>query len=446
MKRRAALLLSTAIAFPALAEEAPIHGSAAFAGGSGHVTFWGGIVEVGVDPIAPDGLIVIDGAAVDLGDGDDTLGGDVFGGALSFVLPGQDDGGWFGRNLRLDMEYERLKADERSQVQGVGPTIDTSFELVSVSADGHAIGRSLSATTLAEAAVFVFDPAPGSDTTCNDASGPNTAQAIVNTANGGAATCTATPTSATAQAAAIDGSTARIAFANAAVLSGTPIATEYVRIRRQSVETRRGQAGIAGDHPVSEALTLVPSLALTIAETTMAFNSAEFLADDLESITFGAIRAAQGTLNSHDAGLRLGVRADYAAGGGFTLFAGATAAVLRRKTVFAGNTIMQGIVNGEATVALTAIDNEIDFRLRDSIAAFQSGLEVGAAYAFDPALGIGRLRFALTGGLVYDSDVATYGNIGDVPATVTGPIAPAHIAYTGETTFTLKGAITFELP
>jgi hypothetical protein len=49
--------------------------------------------------------------------------------------------------------------------------------------------------------------------------------------------------------------------------------------------------------------------------------------------------------------------------------------------------------------------------------------------------------------VTYDSDVATYGNVGlHIDDPLAGPVAPAHIAYTGETTFTLKGAITFELP
>jgi hypothetical protein len=446
MKHRALLLLSAAFAPPALAD-APPSGEGSFADGRGHIAFEAGLVDMSVDPVRGDGVIEVDGTPVVFAQGVDRVDGRLYGGEISYVLPGEDTPSWFGRNLRVFGGYEHHKADAWSRHDAIGPTITSGFDFGSVSADGRAFALSFNHDTHAETLAGLFSPTPAGPAACLIANAGNFSTGFQDAGPGNTLDCSVTATTAFAQTIVTTSEGAWVAMANAATLPGVPIATEMRVYSRYGVIARRGEAGFAGDHVVSPTLSLSPSLSVSIGERRADFLVLEAIGDDLDAVTIFALRSLDGNLITRDAGLNLGLRAGYAAGGGFDLFASLGGAVLRRKTEMTFTSAAGGRVFGEDTFAL-ALDaaGSSDQRRSDAVTAFQGTIEAGAGFTFDPAIGIGPLRLSLAGGVTFDSDVPTYGNLGFNTLDAIGPLTPAQIDYTGETTFTLKGAITFELP
>lgn len=447
MKRRS-LLLSVVVAAPALAD-APQAGQATFADGRGHIAFETGYIEMSVDPMRVGGSVVVDDAPVAFADGVDRLDGRTYGGAVTYVLPGEEQTSWFGRNLRLFGGYEREKASATESLRTQGPTITERFAVTSVSNDGRAFARSISHVAFADAQVGFFSPTSSASSSCSAANGANTSAGSHDAGLAGTLTCNADANTALSQVTVNQGAELWGATASAVVLPGGPIATETVAFSSYRVSGRHGEAGFAGDYELSPTLTVSPSVSISIGSRRAQFLKLEGISVDPQN--FFAQGILNGSLDTNDAALNLGLRAGYELGSGFDVFGSVGGAAVRRKTKLNASAIFGAEVLGDTTVAVFIDPSGTGFmRSVDTIAAFQGTLEMGAGYTFDPAIGIGPLRLSLTGGLTYDSDVPTYGSVGtlsgdfDVP--ITGPVAPAHIAYSDETTMTIKGTITIELP
>jgi hypothetical protein len=445
MNRRILLLLSAACATPALAD-VPQQGQGAFAGGRGHISFETGIVEMSVEPVHADGHVWIDGTPVEFAEGVDEVDGEFYGGSLSFVLPGENDHSWFGQNLRVFFGYRHERASAAERHVGDGPTITEGIDLATVSPDGRMFASSSSHVGFGSAQVAFFAPAPSGGSTCSDTDGANSASAAY---DGGVALsffCNATPVLGIASLEVAQGGAAWAGQATGSALTGLPIPTEVTVTSSHKVADRRGEAGFAGDFDVSPSLTLSPSLSVSIGERRADFHTSVDMFDTPTLVTIRVEGDVVGTLDTRDAGLNLGLRATYQESGGFDLFASLGGAVIRRKTEMTATAPLIGGVGSYFTFTQFAVGGGTWITRTDTIAAFQAALEAGAGYTFDPAIGIGPMRLSLTGGLSYDSDVPFYGNVGAFSGPLTGPVAPAHIAYTGETTTTLRAAITFELP
>lgn len=446
---RSLLLATTVFASPVLAD-APPEGKVSFAGGRGHITFETGAVDMSVTPLRATGEIVVDDAPVAFAEGLDSIDGRTYGGDIVFVLPGEDEMSWFGRNLRLFGGYERQKADAAEDVRAPGPTITERFAVTSVSSDGRAFARSISHAAFAVAQVGFFSPMPTAGSSCSVSNGGNTGSGFHDAGAAGTLTCNADANTAESLLTFNPGGQAWGATAFASVLPGGDIATETAVISSYSVSVRRGEAGFAGDYEITPAITASPSLSISIGSRRAQFFQLEAIADDFSNSTIAAQGFLDGSLDTRDAALNLGLRAGYALGSGFDVFGSLGGAAVRRKTTMRASTIVGSIVLGDDTVAVFS-DSSGPGKVRrdDTIAAFQGMLELGAGYTFDPAIGIGPLRLSATAGLTYDSDVPTYGNagtLGDFDVPVTEPVAPAHIAYNDETTLTFKAAIAVELP
>lgn len=441
MNRSAALLFFVATA-PAIADDAlPVQGGATFAGGRGHISFEAGWVDLGVGAINPDGTILIDDVALDLGDGDNRIQASALAGSLTFDLPGEDTRSWLGRKLRLKASFERQRATDETAETGVAPTLTSSIEVRSVSSDGTAFAYSNSNTGGASASAFVFSPDTSFTDTCSDASGNFQADAFY-AASTGLIICGVNATNAAAVVEINSAGYGANVRANGEILSGAPISLLYSVLRERRIETRRGSLALEGDYSIGPALTLSPSLGLAVGETKSSFENVQTIFDN---DVLEASRSLRGRTVSHDAGIELGARLTHDAGHGFDLFVSGAGTLLRRKVDLTSQSFTGSNLYGLVTAAFSTMGSPYFIRT-DTIAAFQGQIEGGAGYTFDPDAGLGPLRIALTGGVSYDSDVATYGNVAVPDAIPAGPVAPAHIAYEGETTLFLKGEITVEFP
>ncbi len=445
MNRRTLLLLSTVCAAPALAD-APQAGHAAFDGGRGQFTFETGYVEMSVEPVRGDAYIAVDGTPVTFAGIVEEVAGRHFGGTLSYVLAGEDEPSWFGRNLRVFGGYEHEKANAAKISRTQGPTIFTAFDFTGVSKDGRAFASSLNHAADSSALIGLFTPAPDVGLMCVDASGANTSNGFHDSGFGNTLSCDADANGASAALAVVQIGGVWVAQANAVQTMGDPVDTQKRVYSTYGVVARRGEAGFAGDHQISPALTLTPSVSVAIGERQADFITAEAIANDFEDPLIGAFRVVNGRMHTRDAALNFALRASYAAGGGFDIFGAVGGGVVRRKTEMAENGISSAVTPNGSTAAALLIVGDMTFLQNDTTTAYQGMFELGAAYSIDPEIGIGPLRLSLTGGLTYDSDVPTYGNVGSFSGPLLGPVAPAHIAYTGETSMTLTAAVTVELP
>jgi hypothetical protein len=445
MKRTAVFLIPAALISPALADGLPHQGGAPFADGRGHISFETGSVYMSVDPVRADGYIAVDGVPVAFSEGVDHVDGRLYAGELTYVLPGEDEPSWFGRNLRVFGGYEHQMANAAERLLTLGLTVNDGIDVTSVSSDGRAFASSSSHLTYADAQVGFFSPVPSVGLLCTLASGANSASAFQDAGFGNTITCAANANGATSQIIVNQSGFTWAATANAAVLAA-PTAMEMLTYSSYSVIARGGEAGFAGDHQISPDLTLSPSVSVAIGERRADFGTLQGIFDDADNPQIGAQRIVSGNLDTRDGALRLGLRGQYAAGSGFDLFAGVGGAVVRRKTDMTVTSVLGAVTPNGTTAAVVFANGDQTVRRSDTIAAFQGTFELGAGYAFDPAIGIGPLKLSLTGGFTYDSDVPTYGNMGAISGPLSAPIAPATLAYSDETTLTLKGAITFELP
>jgi hypothetical protein len=448
MKRGTLLALAAIAATPALAD-APQTGQAAFAEGRGHIVLEAGYTGMSVDPVRGDGYIAIDGAPVTFAEGIDFIDGQFYGGELTYVLPGEDEPSWFGRNLRVFGSYEHQKARASERIDGNGPTIDDGFDVTSVSSDGRSFASSSNHLAYADAQTGFYAASPSVGLMCVDANGAVTASAFQDAGLGQTATCDALASTATAQSTVIGSGDVWNAIANASLLPGLPLTTVTVTRSHYDVTAKRGEAGIAGDRRQTEALVLSPSLSVSIGERRARFDTMELVANSLSSPDVVAARIVEGGANTTDAALNLGLRASYDAGGGFDVFGSLRGAVVRRKTEMSVQSFVAASIFGESTIAMTAPLSDaanLFVSRSDTIAAAQGTLELGAGYRFEPSIGTGPLRLSITGSLTYDSDVPTYGNMGTFGGPLSGPVAPGYIDYSAETAFSITGGITVELP
>lgn len=399
-----------------------------------------------VDPVRGDGFIAVDGVPLVFAKGVDRVNGNAYGGGVSFLLQGEDEPSWFGRNLRLFGRYERQDVNAGYVARALGPTINNSLEITSVTQDGRAFASSSSSATAAVAHAGIFLPEPTVGLACVLSSGANTAIGFHDGGLSNFPDCGVTSSTAESQVSFVQDGVGRFVSAHATVLTGVPIVTEAEQVNSYGVFVQRGEVGFAGDYQVSPTLTLSPTLSLAIGMRRASFFAHERIADDLTFFTITARRTVEGTLRSDDAAVNLGLRGHFAIGAGVDLFASISGAAVRRKTDLAALSVASSVGPSGTTAATLFTNGDQTFHRIDTISAFQGALELGANYTFDPAIGVGPLRFSITGGLTYDSDVPTYGNVGAFDGPITGPIAPAHIAYSDEMTMTLKGAITVELP
>ena len=439
---RTAALIALVCAAPALADEpTPMRGSATFADGRGHITFNAGWVEMDLAPVSAGGAIIIDGVALEAGDVD-SLDGSVFGGAMTLDLPGAAQPTWLGRNLRLKAGFERQRGRLYEAALG-NSTITSSIEVRSVSTDGRAFAYSNSNITGTTASTVFYGP--GTDDvveSCSGTSGATNSDALLVGSAGDASCSIGTSVSNSSVTVDLPG-TFVLAQASAEILASS-IDVLYLIESVRRIETRRASLALEGDYDAGPGLTLSPSLGLIFGETKYTFYEGQALGDNATLLLFKALRARA---VSHDAGINLGARVTYDAGPSLDLFVSGAAALLRRKVDLESAASTQGILNGEYTVAVSgASEDDLSPRLTDTTLAFQGQLEAGAGYTFDPHLGVGPLRFAVTGGMMYDSDVASYGNVATPDVIPDAPIAPAHVAFEAETTLFLKAEITIELP
>lgn len=445
MNRRTLVLLSTVCAAPAIAD-APQAGQAAFDGGRGQFTFETGYVEMSVEPVKGDAYIAIDGTPVTFADGIDRVDGRHYGGTLSYVLPGEDEPSWFGRNLRVFGGYGHQKANAAETSFAQGPTIFNAFDFTGVSKDGRAFASSLNHAADSSAQLGLFTPAPTIGLACVDTSGANTSSGFHDNGFGDILDCDADANGALSQLIVTQNGANWLGAASAVQTLGDPVDMQKRVKSTYSVVTRRGEAGFAGDHQISPAITLTPSVSAAIGERRAHFITSEIIANDFDDPLIGANRVVNGRMHGQDAALNLSLRARYAAGGGFDIFGAVGGAVVRRKTEMAEYGVSAAVTPNGGTAVVVLVDGAAAYLQTDTITAYQGTLEFGAGYTVDPSIGIGPLRLSLTGGLTYDSDVPTYGNVGAFSGPLTAPVAAAHIAYSDETTMTLKGAITLELP
>ncbi|MBP6012829.1 MAG: hypothetical protein KBA31_11425 [Alphaproteobacteria bacterium] len=434
MKRAVSLLVLAAVAQASAAEAPPLAGSATFANGQGHISFESGLVDIGVNRVRFDDILMVDGSAIGQG-GVDRIDGSVFGGTLTFVLPGEDRTTWLGRRLRLKGHFERQKGDSTQAFEGVA-TATSDLLGISVTSDGRALVRVHGTPSDSSLTARVFGVNSDETDSCAGSISATTYDAVVTGVSAFASCQTFAPASVSFFGVSEDGPTTYVIFAGGGVLSG-PADLAFSFSETRSVAVRRGEVALEGDYDIAPNFTLSPSVGLTFGETASSFFQ-------LEQLEGGLIRALEGWTTSQDAGIRVGARATYQVGSGFDLFASASGAVVRRKSEmrslsFGGAAlIFAEDVNGDPFVHLVE---------PEARAAFLGDLNVGGAYVFDTQA-VGPLRLALSGGVSYDSDVATYGNVGITPTTdiTAGPVAPAHLAYSGETTLSLKAEITVELP
>ena len=434
--KRAVCLLALAIATQATAAEvAPLSGSATFANGQGHISFEAGLLDIGVNRVRFNDIINVDG--VDIGQGGvDRIDGGVFGGTLTLTLPGEDRMTWFGRGLRLMGHFESQKGDSTQRFSG-SATATSNFLGINVTADGRAITRMEATPTSSTFIARVFALNPSNSDSCAGTIGATTYDVLI-TGQSTSASCVGhAPSAVTLFGVSEDDPKAYVIFAGGNILSPGPVVLSFDFTEQRSIAVRRGELAFEGDYDVGPNLILSPSVGLTVGETSGSFSQ-------LEDFGGGFLRALAGWTKSKDVGLRAGARATYRLGSGFDVFAVTSGAVVHRKSEmlsasFGGTSlIFEEDQNGDSVLFATAPETRI---------AFLGDINVGATYAFDTEA-VGPLRFAVTGGFSYDSDVATYGNVGITPTTdvTAGPIAPAHLAYTGETTLSLKAEITVELP
>lgn len=445
MKRRTVLLLSTVLAAPALAD-APQPGQGTFASGRGHITFEAGLVEMSVEPVHGDAYIAVDGSPVTFAEGIDSVDGQHYGGTLSYVLPGADEPSWLGRDLRVFGSYQHQSADADELSVAQGPTIFDAFDFTTVSKDGRAFASTFSHAASADVQIGLFSPEPSVGLLCTAVSGSQTSSGFHDAGFGAPVQCGVDITGPHAQMGVSQGESVWVATAHAVETLGDPIDTVQRVASRYAVVVGRGEAGFAGDHRILPTLMLTPSVSVAIAERRADFMTAQTIADDPEDPKLGAMRLVSGRLVSRDAALNVGLRTQYAAGGGVDLFGSLNAAVVRRKTQMVENGISIAAALDGITTAGLLVGGAPDYVRGDTTAAFQGAFELGAAYTFVPTEWSGPLRLSLAGAISYDSDIPTYGNVGAFNGPLSAPIAAAGIAYTGETAMTLKGSITFELP
>ena len=120
-------------------------GQAAFAGSQGQIAFEAGLLDMGVDQIRFDDILILDG--VEFGQRSiDRIDGSVFGGTLTFVLPGEDQSSWLGRRLRLKAQFGRQKGDATKTFLGEATATSDVLGL-SVSPDGRAASRRIASSS-----------------------------------------------------------------------------------------------------------------------------------------------------------------------------------------------------------------------------------------------------------------------------------------------------------
>jgi hypothetical protein len=445
MRRVRLFLLATVAVVPASANDALLRGNGAFAEGRGTISFEAGWVDIGLSSIRPDGLLIIDGAVVDYGGSAEHVYGDRAGGRLSFLLPGEDDGGWFGRNLRLGLQYARDRGEAVWSDFGVpGPTIVTNLSFITASLDGRAVASSSNDINGAIALARAVGFGSGVSDNCAFSDGNSFVSGSATSDGAAVAGCAVSTTTASSSGNAQDANGADFtAVANATALPG-PVATTKYAAARNVIDIRRGEVGFEGDYDLSPSVTLSPSLGVTVASS----KSDIIVVQGLSSAFLQATQVLSGRIATKDAGVAAGLRANHAFGGGFAAFAGVRAALVRRKTDFDLDSLSFITVNGDDTFANSSSDahDEFEFLRTETIAAFQGGLEAGASYAFNSGF-IGPVRFAVSGDLLWDSRVPTYRNVALEPVLdLAAPVGAARIGYTDEITLAFKAEVTFELP
>lgn len=438
MKRVVAVVSLLALS-PAFADENPLRGSTTFAGGDGTLSLHAGWVDIGVAPVGADGLIVIDGTPFAVGE-DDHIDGSLFGGTLTFNLPGNESS-WLGSNLRLKGSFDRQRGTTEHSGSYAGPSITSSLDVYAVSGDGRAFAISQNSTTAGAATVLLFGPGAQPSSTSSDANGALSATCTIQGALAFAGVCAVTPPNAAGFFAAQEGASQWIAAATAHVLTGTPLPTTIGSVGSRSVEIKSGSAGVEGDYAWTSTLTLSPYLGAVVRETKFAFNNAEFLiVDGFNSVT----RYTEGRIETQDIGIATAVTLTDAVTPGFEIFASANASLARRKANINSQSITNAIIADDGVQAGSFQVLRQD--ASDTAAAFVGGVELGGAYTLQ-GLGIGPLRASVVGGLSYDSAVATRAAAALTPGgPITGPIDIGRLNFEGETSLYVKGAITVELP
>jgi len=443
MRHRALLLISACLlAAQASADEAPLRGSAEFAGGRGHVTLGGGVVDFGVEQAGTGLSVFVDGEAVSFRT-DDRVDGSVLGGRVSYVLNGERERTWFGRNTRLSLDIVHGWADrEEIDLTEDALTVNTALLLHASSADGRAMAYSLNTTTAAAAYTSAFGAESTSTDLCTDTNGSVAANAV---AAGGAfatATCTAGATEAESLSQSGDGPSIFAAETHALILTGTPFAVETLAYARYDIEDTRVEAAMAGDYALSPALTLAPSLALVGGKRKLKFLAESGIIAHDGATDFVIFGATAGTLLSKDVGVQAGSDLTYEFQPGLRLFASAKAALLHRKVTMDSAGGVGGGTGGNDFRAYTITAGHMESD--GESAAFRGQFETGGSYEFDAGF-LGPLRLALTGGLTYDSAVANYEAVKASPA-LDPPFAPADIGFAAETDYYAKAELTLELP
>jgi hypothetical protein len=445
MLRSTCALFGTCLFAAALAraDGVPLRGAADFADGRGHLVLGGGVADFGVERIGTGLEISIDGQTVATAL-EDRIGGKLFGGNVSYVLPHENERTWFGRRTRLMLGVFHGWADKTQVAFGDdATTVDTALFYHMASPDGRAFGQSTSATTGASAFTAAYGGGSAFADVCTDTNGSVAANAVAAGLSSAVANCTAGPTSAFSESLSADPGSTVSAVARAIVLSGTPFTADTIDAATHDIEDTRVEFGMEGDYDIGSEFSLAPSFAVVGGRRQLKFMAENGVIAADGATSLAVIGIVAGTLVSKDLGVQAGSRAGYRIAPGVELFAAAKAALLHRRVDMDSSGAIAGTV-GAGYFAVTSSASSA-MAHEETRAAFQGRFEAGGSYAFDPGLGLGPLRATLTGGLAYDSAVANYQAVKSSPA-LDAPFAPAEIGFAAETDYYAKAELTLELP
>jgi hypothetical protein len=418
-----------------------LRGTAAFDGGHGHITLGGGYESFGVEALGTGLVIAIDGETVH-GLSDGRVAGNLLDGQLSYLLPGETQGTWLGRNLSLVFDIEHGWGDREQAATDNSRMVSTGLSFLMSSGDGRAVAYADSTISGATAVAAALGTGNSQSSFCAQASGAVSTIAAANGSAAALAGCIPSASDGIAIAESADnGGAVYSAAARAMILSGTPFSVVTGALTRYDIEDSRGDAVMTGDFELAPLLTLSPSFGFVAGRRQLKFLSENASSGvDNGTTAFFVVGVVAGSLTSKDAGLQGGSRLNYEALPGLDIFASAKGALVFRRTQLQTLDFVIGGIKGTDVGIYPARHEETQEH-----AAFQGGLEIGGSYTFGADWGLGALRAALSGGLRYDSAAATYRHV-NASLAFDPPYAPAGIDFGSEIDYQLKGELTVELP